>query len=366
MRLLYLTDRLSDRGGADHHLAQVMSSAADSGHRVTVAFGRDELGGVAPRFATRRRVRGLASPVDTGSGLGSLDELLDDADLVHVHNVMNPTALAAVAGRGRVVVTIQDHRSFCPGPGKTLPDGSPCRRVMSDAACRICLADDGYRRRTLELTRRRLDALAGATIIVLSSYMADELAAVGRPDAVVLPPWLDIGPPGFAAGRGFVLGGRLVAHKGVIDGWRAWRRAGRPQPLVVAGAGPLADRLDGADRRGWLDPPALRRMLRGARALLFPARWQEPFGILGAEALAEGTPVIVAGSGGTGEWSSAGCLRVPPGDVNAMADAIRRLDGEPELASALGAAGREAVERRFGRRRIEPRLHDLYRRVVES
>ena len=43
VRILYLTDRLSVRGGADQHLLQVLSWAAGAGHRVVVAAGRIEI-----------------------------------------------------------------------------------------------------------------------------------------------------------------------------------------------------------------------------------------------------------------------------------------------------------------------------------
>ena len=48
MRLLYLTDRLSNRGGADHHLMQVIASLVEAGHEVMIASGRNE-GGVLAR-----------------------------------------------------------------------------------------------------------------------------------------------------------------------------------------------------------------------------------------------------------------------------------------------------------------------------
>jgi len=366
VRLLYLTDRLSDRGGADHHLSQVVRSSIAAGHRVTIGFGRDERGGERLDGVEIHRVRGLASRVDSASGLKDLQGLLDAADLVHMQNVMNPTAMRAAAAHDHLVVTVQDHRVFCPGPGKRLPDGAACREVMSDDVCRTCLPDAVYRRSTLDLTRQRLAAVESATLVVLSRYMADELARVGRSDAAVVPPWVGPGPPRETPGSGFVLGGRLVDHKGVVDGWRAWCLAGRVQPLVVAGSGPLADALDGADRRGWLTSAELHRVLAGARALLFPSRWQEPFGMLGVEALAWGTPVVVADSGGTTDWSGAGCLHVPVGDVAAMADAIRRLAADPDLAAELGRRGHASVATTYSRRRIEPRLHELYRRAGEA
>ena len=105
-------------------------------------------------------------------------------------------------------------------------------------------------------------------------------------------------------------------------------------------------------------------MLRRARALLFPSRWQEPFGILGVQSLAQGTPVIVADSGGTGEWSDQGCLAVPAGDVGAMAEALSRLEAEPALALDLGRRGRAMVATRFSRRVVEEGLRRLYADLV--
>ena len=176
-----------------------------------------------------------------------------------------------------------------------------------------------------------------------------------------MPPWVEPGPVRTGSGRTFLLGGRLVAHKAPLDGWRAWLAAGRPLPLEVAGEGPLAAALEGCRMLGWLDRDGLARALGRARALVFPTRWQEPFGILGLEALAAGVPVVVMDSGGTDEWSRTGCLHVPPGDVTAMAEALCALAGDPDEAVRLGGEGRAFVAERFSRARIEPLLAGLYR-----
>jgi len=357
MRILYLTDRLSGRGGADLHLMDVARQASQEAS-VTVASGRGALASEGIRFA---RVKGLGAAVE-GGGLGRLPALLDAADVVHVQNVMNPAALRMARDTGRAVVTIQDHRVFCPGPGKTLPSGRACEAEMSAAACGACFDDPAYATRTLALTAARRDAIEGARLVVLSAYMADELARVGLPGATVIPPWVDTGPPA-AVGEGFVMGGRLVAHKAPLDAVAAWRLAGAPGALSVAGVGALEGALTetpGVIALGWLSREALRGVLRGARALLFPGRWQEPFGILGVEALAEGTPVIAARVGGVPEWASAGCLVVPPGDTQAMAAAVRRLQAAPGEALALGRAGRAAVRARYDEASLWPLLRSVY------
>ncbi len=356
MRILYLTDRLSDRGGADHHLRAVARAFAGH-HPVTVASGQ----GAWPELE-HVRVKGLAARGPQRAGLARLPALLAAAEVVHVQNVMNPVAVAMAAATGRAVVTVQDHRVFCPGAGKTTEGGERCGAPMSEA---LCAERCPGSLRSLGFTRERLAALRGARLVVLSRYMADELAAAGLPGAAVIPPWVPIGEPP-EPGEGFLLGGRLVAHKAPLEALAAWQLAGRPQSLAVAGEGRLAGALEagGARLLGWLAPAALRAALRGARALLFPARWQEPFGILGAEALAEGTPVIVMDAGGVGEWAQEGCVVVERGDIAGMASAIGRLAADPAGAVELGAAGQEWVSRRFEREGLVERLEGVYREVV--
>ncbi|MBK8181019.1 MAG: glycosyltransferase [Planctomycetes bacterium] len=134
-------------------------------------------------------------------------------------------------------------------------------------------------------------------------------------------------------------------------------------PLRVAGAGRLAEGLLGAERLGWLDREALRGELRRARALLFPARWQEPFGLVGLEALAQGTPVIAMETGGVSDWAGEGARLVGPGDVGAMVAEMRALEADPALALALGERGRQAAAR-FDRETILARWEALLAEVA--
>lgn len=365
MRVLYVTDRLSVRGGADNHLRQVAEAVIGWGANARIAVGRTDDGLAPPIGAEVTRIRCLSSLVDSSADLQLLESEVSNADIVHVQNVMNPTALSLATSTGRAIVTVQDHRFFCPGAGKTLPDRTACGHQMSERSCSSCIDDDQYRSATLDLTRRRQEALGDAHLVVLSRYMRDELIDAGLDSPAVLPPWISCDSGPIDPGTGFVLGGRLVRHKDVLNAAKAWHAAGTTHPLLVAGEGPLEDDLEGARLLGWLSSEDLKRLLRSARALLFPSFWQEPLGILGIESLAVGTPVIVADSGGTCDWSKAGCLTTPPGDARAMAAAMRQLGADPDLALALGTAGRRAVRESFSEAVIEPRLRELYSRVGE-
>lgn len=360
MRLLFVADRLSNRGGADLHLLQVIEWALGMGWKVDLAVGRIDSDARAPDGVAVTRVRGLAVATTTGSRLESLGPLMTSAEVIHAQNVMNPEALRRIVDTGKAVVTVQDHRVFCPGMGKTLSDGSRCREPLEKADCSVCLSEEAYRRKIEILTAERLEALRGATLVVLSNYMAEEMSAVGFGDVAVIPPWVEVSPPREDMGGAFVLAGRLVLHKGVLEGWRAWIKAGRPLPLNVIGDGALADNLEGTKSLGWVEHRQCLAEIARARAVLFPSFWQEPFGMLGIEALAQGTPVIAMPSGGMEDWVDAGCIVVEPGDVHAFRDAISHLAAEPEAARTLGEKGRAMAAERFCRRVLAPRLEAVY------
>jgi glycosyltransferase involved in cell wall biosynthesis len=330
VRVLHLTDRLTDRGGAHRHLLSVTRALAARGHEVHIAAGEaEDLGEDVP--ATTHTLPGLESrtarPV-------SLDPLLARLrpDALHVHTVVNPVALESAAARG-AVFTVQDHRAFCPSRGKWTAKGEACRVALSPAACAPCFEDRAYYEEVMALTQARLAAIRKARVLVLSQYMRGELVAAGlaEPHVHVVPPFVDFeegaaavepdGPPCVL----FV--GRLVEAKGPLDAVAAWRQSGVALPLVVAGTGPLRERVEAAGAKvlGWVAHDRLPRLLRRARALLMPSRWQEPFGIAGLEALSFGVPVVAWESGGMSEWHR-GPL-VPWGDVAGLARRLREAVG---------------------------------------
>jgi glycosyltransferase involved in cell wall biosynthesis len=66
--------------------------------------------------------------------------------------------------------------------------------------------------------------------------------------------------------------------------------------------------------------------LSGARALLFPIDWSEPFGLVMIEAMACGTPVIAFNRGSVPEVIAHGATGYIVDDVPAAVDAVARLD----------------------------------------
>lgn len=90
---------------------------------------------------------------------------------------------------------------------------------------------------------------------------------------------------------------------------------------------------------------SLRDRYAASDSVLFPVLWDEPFGLVPIEAMACGTPVIATGTGGSAEFlaDEVNCLIVPPGDERALADAVRRLAGDPEIRRRLVRNGQETA-----------------------
>ncbi|MCY4074873.1 MAG: glycosyltransferase [Acidobacteria bacterium] len=280
-----------------------------------------------------------------------LDALLERLrpDVVHVHNVVNPAVLAWAAGVD-AVVTIQDHRFFCPGRGKWTADGRVCGEAMGRETCAGCFDDRGYFEAVLALTAERLDAVRRLRLTVLSRYMKRELVQAGIPAArisVVPPVAYGLDRDAEADGPPCVLfAGRVVEAKGIREAIDAWRRSGCRLPFVVAGTGPLRREIEaeGVEVLGWLDRRRLSAAYRRAAVVVMPSRWQEPFGIVGLEALTLGTPVAAWDSGGVREWHPGGELLVPWGDIDGLAAALRRAPGQA-VDSPPGFAPHDHVRR---------------------
>ena len=82
---------------------------------------------------------------------------------------------------------------------------------------------------------------------------------------------------------------------------------------------------------------------------ILPFFWQEPFGLVGPEAMARALPVVAFRTGGVDEWLRDGenGLAVPPRDIPAFAAAVDRLLADREERIRLGRRGREGVRERF-------------------
>jgi glycosyltransferase involved in cell wall biosynthesis len=194
----------------------------------------------------------------------------------------------------------------------------------------------------VELARRlpslaRLVLRRARVVIAVSTALAEDARRLGAEHVHVVPNAVELPPvPGEEADPPYVLyAGRLSTEKGILE----LVEAARGLRLVVAGDGPLRDRVP--QSRGVLPREELQMLLAGAAVVAVPSR-REGFGLVAAEAMAHGKPVVASAVGGLLDLVVDGetGLLVPPGDVEALRRALERLLADRELRRSLGAAGR--------------------------
>jgi glycosyltransferase involved in cell wall biosynthesis len=110
----------------------------------------------------------------------------------------------------------------------------------------------------------------------------------------------------------------------------------------------------------------LRELYAEADAVVFPVRWEEPWGLVPLEAMGVGTPVVATGAGGSGEYLVDGrnCLLFDAaGGPEALASRLRVLAADDELRGRLRAGGAE-TSRRFTEQAWNQAVEDLCRGAV--
>jgi glycosyltransferase involved in cell wall biosynthesis len=187
--------------------------------------------------------------------------------------------------------------------------------------------------------------LRRARLVICASHaLADAARELGAREVRLIPSAVDVPPHvGEEAEPPEVLfAGRLSPEKGILD----LVEATDGMKLVVAGDGPLRAHVPGA--LGFVPHDALGPLYERAAVVACPSH-REGFGVVCAEAMAYGRPVVAGAVGGLLDLvvhEETGLL-VPPGDVGALREALERLLADKELRRRLGEAGRERIRRHF-------------------
>ncbi|MHB1547998.1 MAG: glycosyltransferase family 4 protein [Acidimicrobiales bacterium] len=158
--------------------------------------------------------------------------------------------------------------------------------------------------------------------------------------------------------------GRMAPDKGAHRAVRAARKAGVRLLMAAKMREPrerqyfaeVVEPLLGADAVYLGEVPHERKLelLAGATGLLFPIRWNEPFGMVMIEAMACGTPVIAFREGAAPEVVDDGQTGFLCDDEAGMVDAIGRLGSISRLTC------RQAVEGYFSAERMVSEHIELY------
>lgn len=209
-------------------------------------------------------------------------------------------------------------------------------------------------------------------ITVVSTPMREECLRMGVDEGKirVLPMGVDTTslftpPPADKPRSGLLYVGRLVEKKGVsvlINALAGVKRAGVDCRLTIVGDGPdrselqqLAERLGVSELINWLGAlsnKSLPAIYRSAEVFILPSIIsrdgdQEGLGLVTVEAMACGCPVIASSLPAVKDVVEHGTngLLVPPGDVDALADAICKLVRDGKFRNTLADSALSTASR---------------------
>jgi len=294
-----------------------------------------------------------------GAGLGfqKLGYLLKRTafDLIHLHNVsllggrVLPDLLKSQAHAVKLV-TAHDYWWICP-QSLFWKYG---RKTCDACACMSCAL---ISHRPPQLWRRRdwfNSALSSIDAILFPSQSTMEIyqsRGLVHPKQSMMPGLLpadwDATRNSEETARGslsrsyFVSAGRLVIEKG-FQKLIPMMKQMPDMDLRIAGCGPaekllrqLAHGLHNVRFEGLLDHDAIRRLFRGARAIIVPSLFPETFGLVAAEGLSLGIPVIARNRGSLPELINATSGGLLFDSEDQLADQMRRIASDDDLFGRL-------------------------------
>jgi len=362
-------------------LERLYAALVARGHSVRVLVPADEgRGGEETRCGvTVERLRYAVASQETLAHRGTLTQA-----------VRTPAGALAFRGMVRALAAAVRRRSGASDvihANWWVPAGIAVRRATASGGTPYVLTMHGTD--VMLLRRSRIARWVAGPVLrsatrttVVSHFLAEIAARAGADGPVVMPMPADVdrfASPG-PGGGGVVTVGRLTRQKRVHLVIEAVARLNahrtEPLPLTIVGDGPERAALERLVARreltatvrfvGAVAPEAVPGLIAGADVFAFAARG-EGFGLVVAEALMAGVPVVVLADGGgvlDVARAGAGAEIVDRADPGALAGALARVVADPNTRVAARRAGdmwRTALRPSAVAARLEQVLEDACR-----
>ncbi len=304
--------------------------------------------------------------------------------VVHFTNTfpqISPAAYYAARRAGAAIVqSLHNYRFICPS-ALFLRDGKVCENCLkkllpwpairygcyreSKSASAVVAGMLAYHR-AIGTYRKAVDAY-----IPLTAFARQKFIEAGFPETKLMTKPNFVSPdPGAGTGEGkfalFV--GRLSKEKGIDVMLRAWEQ-NPGVPLKIAGDGPLADMVQSAVGRlsnvqwlGRIPGNEILDLMGQAGCLVFPSVWYEGLPKTIVESLAKGTPIIASKIGSMIDLVDHGRtgLHVPPGDADALAQAVRSAFASPQTLAEMRIAARAEFLSKYTPEQNYRKLMEIY------
>lgn len=335
------------------------------------------------------KLRAFREGIYSASARQAFSRLLEEVhpEIVHIHNLyplISPSILLACReAEIPVVMRCPNFRLICP-TGMHLRKGKICELCAEGREywclltnCRRNILESfGYAIRSVIARKYRL-FLDNVTIYLPPTEFAKQkLVRAGFPEKkmVTLPNMVSFhdNPTDPAKGEYVAFVGSMLPHKG-IEMLLAAANQLHQIPFRLAGAGPLLPHLrrntpPNVSFPGPFNHRDLSGFYRRGRFLVVPSLCLETFGLVAAEAMSHGLPVIASNIGGLPEVVENGLTGYlfAPGNVKELTDKIQHLWKNPDLCRAMGRNGREKVRRQYTPKIYYEKLLEIYQKAITS
>ncbi len=389
LSVLVIHNQYQQPGGEDVVVQAEMDLLRRAGHRV-LQFTQNNA--TLANFSSLEKAALSVTTTWNPAAYSTIRALLENErpDIVHCHNLLpqvSPAAYYACQSAGvPVVQTLHNYRLFCPS-GTLFRNGQVCKdctRSLTYAVKRGC-----YRNSRLETAAvalmlkfhriRETWISCVDAYVSLTQFSRDFFVGLGLPSKKLhgKPNFLPHDPGKRSSPGNYALFvGRLNQEKGVLEMLRTWLCLPHI-PLVVVGDGPLYGDASQLLRRsgsthiklvGRMSAENTRARMNGARFLVFPSRWYEPFGMVLLESAAAGVPAIASRIAGIPELvieNKTGLLF----DFHKADDLAGQANWawtHPAEMEAMGAAARQLYLEKFTAEKNYESLINVYRSVVPN
>ena len=335
MKILVYLEKSAVRGGievfAERHVARLRAEGDEVD--VSNGFSRKE----------RKGRKDGAVLCDLCVLCGEKEIPIDDFGEIIVHKCSDVATLEKFPPE-KTVYYVHDHEPICPRGYAYTPLKRNCTRAGGVWPCLFCAPACRSWKAALGRVfsqRRRIAAMSRfKKIVVISEFMKSRLVANKIPAEKIVfePPVIRTVVAGKTVPHSqfpvtpvdLLYVGQLIRGKGVHLLLEAMAKMKSPRTLDIIGTGNMEGELKslavqlGLSGRvrfnGFQDSP--QEWMRRAACVVVPSFWQEPYGLVAAEAVALGRPVVAFAIGGLPEACQGKATLVPPGDVAALAAAL--------------------------------------------
>lgn len=307
--------------------------------------------------------------------------------VVHAHNWLVHSFLPLKAWSGaKLVLTVHDHSLLCPKKkliyGEALCSGPGFAKCLRCAGAHYGVAKGSLVTLANRIMTRAERAAVDVFVPVSRAVAEDNRLLNGQLPVEVIPNFVPddvdvVSPvphPNLAqlpTGEFILFVGAFGRYKGLDVLMRAYAGLLAAPPLVVIGYQTSEYPVRTADPppnvailKNWPHAAVMQAWSRSLFGLV-PSVWSDPCPTTAIEAMATGRPLIASRIGGLTDMVEEGItgLLVPPGDEQALRQAMQRLLSDPGLRARMGeAARRKALEFKAGN--VVPRIEQLYARLL--